>query len=167
MEHPIRLDEPRFTTSQIVRLSGCSDKSIRNWTDRNIVSLGERHFTGRVVYSLLDAIRLAVMHDLTTRVPMKPTDAAGAAELLARYVAEHSPHDDAGHPVADVNAIPRGLAYAMIFGADGKPLVGLVNPDQPGGYADFRGTWGRAHIVLPIAAIVADVLYNLLADRVS
>jgi hypothetical protein len=157
-DHAISLDERTYTTAEVAFLSGVAEKNIRNWTApaRNVLQVGERHFTGRVVFSLLDAVRLAAMHDLTVRVPLKPSDAAGAAEVLVRYVAEHSPKDGAGHPVADPSAINRTLAFALAY-VEGEPHVGLVDSDS-----DFRGQWGRAHVVLPIAAIVAGVLSRLL-----
>ena len=156
---PPRLDDRRFDTGWLVKLSGVPLKDLENWQGRRLLSIGDRLPTGRRMYSLLDAIQLAAMHGLTRRVPIGPSNAAGAAEVLARYVADNSPRDAAGRPLADYNAIPRSLAYVLAV-MDGEWRIDRVS--LSGGYANFAGPWGRAHVVLPIAELVADVLTRLL-----
>ena len=156
---PPRLDDRRFDSAELEKLSGVTRKDSDNWQGRKLIVLGDRLPTGRRVYSLLDAIQLATLHGLTRRVPIGPTAAAKAATVLARYVAEQAPRDADGHPLADFNAIPRSLAYVLAM-RDGEWFLDRVSLSR--GYANFAGPWGRAHIVLPIAELVADVLSRLL-----
>ena len=158
---PVLLDERRFGTGEVVRLSGVAEKQIANWHARDVLRLGELHFTKRRVYSLLDAIQFAVMADLTQRVPLKPSDAKAAAEYLARYVVEQAPRDAGGRPIADPNAIPRSFAFGL-YAVDGVMCVEEVDSTRPGAHVMAQVRWGRAHILLPVAALVGDVIYRLL-----
>lgn len=159
------MDDRAFTTAEIVAVSGVPEKSITNWTGRKLLAVGERHFTGRRLFSVEDAIRLAAMHDLTVRVPIGPTDVAQAAEVIVRQVIKHAPRDAAGHPLFTLDAVPATVALALAV-EDGLTCVGLIDPTQPG-YAVWPGPWARAHVVVPIAAMLMDVSYRLieLTDR--
>jgi hypothetical protein len=155
----IRLDEPRFTMAEAARISGVPLSSIRNWQVRGTLRAGVPHFTGRHRYSLAGAVRLAAMHDLTIRVPLRPADAVGAAELVVRRVLQLAPRDADGYPLTDLSSISRSEALVLAV-IDGEMHVGLVDAAQPGGYVDFSEQWARAHVVVPIAALLAAVLFR-------
>jgi hypothetical protein len=157
---PVRLDDYRFTLVEAAALANVPDGSVRNWIKREVLQVGQLHFTGRHIFSLLDAVRLAAMHDLTIRVPLLPSDAVQAAEFLVREVVKRMPTDADGRPIADPNAIEPAIAVALAV-VDGEMNVGLIDPTMPG-YAAWNGSWGRAHVVVPIKALVADVLFRLL-----
>ncbi len=156
---PIGLEDTQFTTAEIVEISGVPDKSIRNWLHRGLLEVGEIHFSGRRLYSLVDAIRLTVMQSLTNRVPLKPTDAVDAAELLVRYVLKHAPVDHHGRALLDLRDTPISRAYAIAI-VDGKARAGLIDPKQPGGYAEFGSLWAEPHIVVPIIPLVQGVQFR-------
>ena len=162
---PIRLDERFLTTLDVTALTGVPRKHIENWSvprgraAQPVLRLGDRSGP-RIRYDLLEAMQYAVMHDLISRVPLSPSIASNAAKLVARYVAEHSPADADGRPLADVNAIPRTLAFAMIM-QDDDAQVGLIDPVRSG-YMAYSGPYSRAHVVIPIAALVGHVLERLL-----
>jgi hypothetical protein len=157
----MRLDEAAYTTGQVAALSGVPEKSVRNWDARGVLPLGESHFTGRRLFTLTDALKLAVMADLTGRVGVSPSDAAGAATLVARAVIAAAPPDADGHPTLDPNSVPPTRAYALAI-LNGEMHVGTVDSAEPG---EWSGEWGRAHIVLPIAPLLANLAFRLLSLR--
>ena len=81
----IHLAEHQFTLAEAAMISGVPEKTIRNWLARGSLPIGLKHRLGRWLFSTLDIIRLRVMNDLTQNelVPMKPTDAAHLAAVVA------------------------------------------------------------------------------------
>ena len=112
-EGPIYLDKPEFTFSEAAFIAELSEPNIRTWATRGLLK-PERHYTGRFLLTALDMLRLGVMKDLTEAVPLGPTVAAQAAELICRYVRGHSPHDENG-PFLDLQAINPALVYAFAY----------------------------------------------------
>ena len=67
----------------------------------------------------------------------------------------------AGGLLLDLKAINPTAAFAFVF--EGDELRGdLVHPTRHEGHTFFAGPWGRAHILVPIAAILARVVGRLL-----
>ena len=157
---PLKLEEHRFSTSDAIRLSGVPEKSLRNWlaSERRVLQIGVRHFTGRILFSVLDIFQIAALHDLTRRAGMAPSDAAGIASVVASEIRKRAPTGADGHLTIDLATIPGSLALSAAR-IDGEMMVGLIDPSQPE-YLDYRGAHGRAHMVVPIAGLVADVLYR-------
>lgn len=158
-----RLTDHRFSTRHVAYLAGVPTRSIFNWESRDVFRTAPVSFAGRRAYSLIDAIRLRVMGDLTNRAGLGPSDAAGAAELVARTVLAAAPTDADGHPLLDPNSIPQTRAFALTL-KDGQAHVGLVDSAEPGGYLEWQGEWGRAHVVLPIAPLLAALAFRMLSD---
>ena len=98
-----RLTDHRFSTRHVAYLAGVPTRSIFNWESRDVFRTAPVSFAGRRAYSLIDAIRLRVMGDLTNRAGLGPSDAAGAAELVARTVLAAAPTDADGHPLRGVS----------------------------------------------------------------
>lgn len=157
----VYLDDPAFTLTEVAAISGVAAPSVRNWIDRGTLALGGRSPTGRPVFSLADAVRLATMQALTITVPLKPSDAALAAELVAREVLHLAATDATGRPMASPNAIPTTLALVLAT-VGGKMCAGWVDPAETG-YRGENTAWSRAHVVLPIASLLDDVVHNLVA----
>jgi len=155
---PLRLKEAWLTLAELAAVCEVPEKDAENWQGRRILDLGERFPNGRRFYSVLDALKLATMHGLTRRVPIGPTNAARAARVMAEYVLANTPRDDAGRALADFGSIPhtQALALAVINGEWRVDEVALGL-----GYANHAGRWGRAHIVVPIASLAADIIFRL------
>src|SRR4051812_37079304 len=87
---PIRLDEYQFTLAEAAQVSGVAEKTVRNWIGRDVLKVGQKHFTGRLIFNFLDLVRLSVMNDLTTTVPLLPADAVVIAEMVAERAVERA-----------------------------------------------------------------------------
>ena len=158
---PVRLDDHAFTLPEVAAISGVGQPAIRNWLERGTLKIGDhRSLTGRRVFCLADAVRLATMHSLITRVTVRASDAVGVAELVTQEILKLAPCDANGRPLVDPASIPATLAltFAVI---EGETQVGLIDPERPG-YTDWRGSWGDAHILIPIAAALHRVIHNLI-----
>ena len=157
---PVRLDERQFTLREAAFLADIPLPNVRNWIDRDIVKAGT-NLAGRASLTLLDIAHLMVLHDLTINVPLGPTLAVQAADRVAGYIEAHSPRDAAGGLLLDLKAINPSAAFA--FTCENGELRGdLVHPTRHEGHTFFAGPWGRAHILVPIAAILARVVGRLL-----
>ncbi|HEX3346931.1 MAG TPA: hypothetical protein VHS58_02375 [Acetobacteraceae bacterium] len=122
----------------------------------NPLGIGERDGRGRRLLHLLDVVKLAAMHDITRRAGVRPSDAAGAAVLVARQIEKMAPRDEYGSPLVDLQSLPQTL-YLGLASVDGEMQVGLIDPFRPGGYLDVGRPSAAAHIVVPIAALLATV----------
>ena len=162
-DNPNHLDPKQLTLAEAADLAGLPETHIRNWLARGLFHLDE-HFTGRLLFSVLDVVRLTAIHDLTERVLLGPTVASQAAELLARHIRERAPRDAIGNALLDLQAIPSSAAFALAL-IDGETRVALVDPTQPGGYTDLAGPWSRAHVIVPVAALLAHVAARILGMR--
>ena len=170
MRDPILLDDPRFSTAEAVKLSGISPAQLSNgrMSTRAYITFGARgvgrgRYGGEMLYSVLDVLRLAALHDLTTRVHMHPADAAAVAEILADEVMRRARRDSTGRAIADLTSLPPGLAL-VVATLDGEPSIETVVLD--GKHAD-AGPWSRAHIVLPVAELVRDVFWKAMAAELE
>jgi len=157
----VPLLEIAWTLNEIVAISGVKESSIRNWMVRGNLDLGEKHFGGKSYFSLIDALRVAAMQGMTSRAGIKPSDAKTASEMIVCEIVKRAPRDADGKPVLNPNSIPRNLALTLAV-VDDATQVGWIDPTQDG-YSDFRGSWGAAHIVVPVASLLANVVGNLTA----
>lgn len=157
-------DDYLMGTADVLAVSHATEGDLRNWQGRGVLTAGRRNLTGRFEFTLFDALRLAVVHDLTTRTRMPASDAAGVAEMFIRHVTDHAARDESGRPVADPSAFTQTKAFTLAV-VDGVMLIGLTD-SAAHNYTAFGGQYSRAHIVLPVAGIVAEVLLRWL-ERVA
>jgi hypothetical protein len=163
-DRPIRLAEHQFTLSDAAFLSGVPAKSIRNWIARDVLPLGHRHFLGRWLFSLLDILKLSVMHDLSVRLSFNPRDAARLAEMAGAIAMDSTARDASGQLLDSADGFRPNRNIVVSFNDDGLPLAGVADIRNPGNYyppaagnpdtAPLR----RAHVVVPVTSIFHDML---------
>jgi hypothetical protein len=160
---PIRLSDYRFSTADVCRISGIGDMQLRNWISRKILPPIGKRFAGRLMYSLIDTLRVSAMHDLVSRVSMPPAVAVKVAELIVREVVARAPDG-----IADVNSVPRSLILALTW-VDGEPCIAFLDKDAPNAniYSPYEGEWSLAHVVLPLSGLLQRVLWEALAVLAS
>lgn len=74
----IALDDPLFVFGEAVEITRFDAKDLNNWTQREILSLGTMHRSGRRMYSIADLIRLAIAGGLAPT--MRPAFAVAVAQ---------------------------------------------------------------------------------------
>lgn len=77
---PIANYEHQFTLAEACNISGVSENDLRNWKKRDVVDVGERHRTGRWLFSIVDTVLLAGMSGLMTLTKMDPSEAVQIAQ---------------------------------------------------------------------------------------
>ena len=149
---PIYLDKPSFTFTELAFLGELPEPLIRRWYARGML-IPQRHLYGRLLLTPLDALRLAVMRDLTEVVPLGPTVASQAAEAICRYVRETSPRTDEG-AFLDLQAINPAMVFSFAY-RSGEMGVDLL---------DMRPGWTlpAARVIVSPAELLARVSYRLL-----
>ncbi|WP_374330450.1 MerR family transcriptional regulator [Aestuariivirga sp.] len=93
---PIHIDEPLFVLSEASEITRVPVKSINNWTQREVISIGTMQRTGRRLYSILDLCQLRVMGDLSSVVNVIPGHAAAIAEYVRKRGFERTERDEDG-----------------------------------------------------------------------
>jgi hypothetical protein len=161
---PIHLAERQFTLGEAATLSRVPHRSIRNWMARDVIVLGERHFLGRWMFSVLDVLKLAVMHDLCVKMTFSPTIAAKLAEAVAQVAWDSSKRDASGALLAGADNFRPNVNVILNYDEDGQPFVITADIKDPGKYYPMlRGdaataSLRRAHVVIPATAMLFDVL---------
>jgi hypothetical protein len=161
---PIHLAERQFTLGEAATLSRVPHRSIRNWMARDVIVLGERHFLGRWMFSVLDVLKLAVMHDLCVKMTFSPSIAAKLAEAVAQVAWDSSKRDASGTLTAGADNFRPNVNVLLNYDEAGEPHVVMANIKDPGNYyPPLRGEAGaaslrRAHVVIPATAMLFDVL---------
>jgi hypothetical protein len=95
-EIPIHVEEPQLTSSEVIEIIGISAKSLQNWIQRGVVSIGTMHRTGRRLFSVLDTVELSIVHELSTVVSMPAAQAASAAAWARKRGFEMTERDETG-----------------------------------------------------------------------
>ncbi len=134
-------------------MSGASEVTLRTWFARGQIEVAAR-FSGRLMFTLSDVIRLTAMHDLTSRVAMAPADASKAADMVLAEIRKMLP--DGGVSLDRFGGYRPALALYMVDGTWRCPVFDMSRPfDLP-----HEGTrpYARGCIVLPIAELLANVL---------
>ncbi len=149
-------------------LSGVPDKSIRNWMVRDVLRIGRKHFAGRWIFSVLDVLRLSVMHNLTVNMSFNPKHAAEVAEIAATIATDSTARDTSGAFLDTADGHRPNKNLVISWGADGLPLVAVADIKSAGGYrASYPPPAGgdpeteplrRAHVVVPVTAIFHDLM---------
>lgn len=163
---PIKLDEYQFTLTEAATVSGVPEKSIHNWMKRDILPIGRKHRLGRWQFSMLDLIRLATMHDLTQLVPLKPTDAARIADLVAKRAWERTERNLATGELRDLERGVRTNVNILVAFDEGEPKAWTATAGDPAYYPPhYKNTQcaplRKPHITIPADAIINDVFSRL------
>ncbi len=160
LDSNIGIADRRFTLGDAAFVSGVSAKTIHNWHQRGVLAVGDLHFTGRRVFSLLDIVVLAAMHDLAVRLQMPLAQAALAAEMAAQLAAGAVATDELPHLFETDDARPC-VNLLVAIGDDGDLILAPADIRHPGAYLPPTGAGSplrRAHVVLPAYAILADCI---------
>lgn len=161
---PIKLTELQFTLGEAATLADLSHRSVRNWQHRNAIRIGHKHFLGRWQFSVLDVLKLAVMHDLCVRLSFNPTVAAKVAEFVAELAMASTERDAAGKLIEGADGFRPNRNVIVGFGEDGAPFMVAADIRIPGNYyPPAHGDAGaaplrRGHVVIPVTSLLHDVL---------
>jgi hypothetical protein len=156
-DEPINLTALTMTAAAVSRLAGVRHQSMDNWQRRNIMQFGKMP-AYRQRYSVLDAVRLAVVGSLSER-GVAPLEVAG---MLAEAVAQHC----LARPPAPPGG-PRPNRNLVLAWGDYGPLVSWVDTTgRPGMSAQYpprhadaeRAAMRRPYVVIPADAIIDDVI---------
>lgn len=153
----IDFNERRYTLPDTAFLARVPDVSLRNWMARHIFTAGEKHASsGRWYFSLTDALRLAVMHDLCVRpgLDFGPTKAAAIAELVVTAAMDNLAQPSDG--------VRQNLNVLVAWDAAGEMLVTAADIKHAGNYYppvnnDDYAPLRRTIVCIPAAAMLRDL----------
>lgn len=157
-DRPIIPQSLEYTVADAAVLARVPEISIRNWMARGTLNVGMRTAGGRVLLTLMDILRLEVMHDLCVRAAFKASEAAEIAEIVVEKVRKHGTGDASqGRPVMNL---------VVGWNEAGELVANFVDLVGPGFYKppprldgdDSYNPLRRAHLVLPIASMWADLI---------
>lgn len=154
-DEPIPLDERRLSMREVSLLSGVSQKTAWNWIDRGVLAVGERAPAGWM-FNIFDALALRVMDDLVNRLTGAPSEMAKVARWVCALAREGMRRPDSPHR-ENTNAL-------VAIGSDGRLMVTTAELRQPGLYYPPKyddlpnAALRRSHIVIPVSAMLADVI---------
>ena len=97
-ETMFNLEEPMLTRGEAVEITGIPSKTLNNWTQREVVNLGQMHRTGRRLYSINDLVELKIIGSLAEMVQMPPAHAAAVAKWARQRSMEMTERDASGNP---------------------------------------------------------------------
>ena len=148
----VRIDEYRFTVRDAEFLSGVAQKNIRNWIERGVLSIGQRHFTGRWTLNLLDVLQIRVMDDLAVRMALPSANMGESVKYAADTMKSWR------------NGKLTGTNANVVFAVhdNGEWMVGRFAIDNHGYRVPMRGDVNqalrRSHVVVPVTAMFEDIL---------
>jgi len=162
----VHLDEPIFNFGEMIEVTGIDAKTFNNWLERDLITLGQLHRTGRRQYSVADCIKIAIISSLS--VPMRPgfASAVGQSDVIDPRLREVAALD------ADHELIHRGY-----FGKD-EPnyLIAFAMPDNAN-YKVARvvesklleAAFGRASVIglEPVTIVPLDNIAKTIALKAS
>jgi hypothetical protein len=163
-DEPISLLLRQFTLPEAAALSRVPQKSVRNWISRDVLRIGERHsFLARWMFSVLDVIRLRVMHDLCINLTFNPRDAARIADLVANLAMDETKRDASGRLIDGADGVRPNKNVVVAFNGAGEAEVCVADIKTPGSYYPPLSTGGddplrRAHVVVPVSTLLNDVI---------
>ena len=158
---PVDISERQFTLPDTGFLARVPDGSIRNWQARKIVTIGHKHWpSGRWYFSLKDALRLAVMHDLCVRrgLDFGPTKAAIIAEMVVKAASDHLAEPSEGYR--------QNLNVVVAWEEDGEMFGTTADIRHPGNYyppvsdrdGDEYCPLSRTIVCIPAAKMLSDLI---------
>lgn len=170
---PINLLEFQFTVAEVARVAGVPSKTIRSWMERDLFIGGEKHFTGRWMFSGFDILRLIIMGTLAT-FSIDPSKSKLIAALVMDRCLKATERDPVtGKLIRESKGYRPNLNFLVAYDEDGNPFAYEKHIDEPGkfypptlkeveseGGARFR-LLRRPHIVIPVDAIMGDLVISL------
>ena len=132
--------------------------SVYNWISRGVLPLGLKRENGRRYLSLLDILRLEILHDCSVRGAILPSMAAKIANIAAVKAEQDGlGRTDRGRPV---------LNMLVCWDEAGELVATFHDITEPGHYRPPVRRPGdnsyqplrRFHAVLPIAQMLADLI---------
>ena len=156
---PIRLTEPMFTLPDAAFLSGVPEKSIRNWMARDVLRIGQKHFAGRWTYSVLDVLRLSIMHSLAVNISLPVRQAAHVAEVAATIATDSTTRDTSGAFLDAADGYRPNKNIVISWDEAGEPFAAVADIKRAGNYyPPASGDLRRAHVVVPVTALFNDLV---------
>jgi len=166
-DEPIHFEEYQFTLADVAFLSEVPQKTVRNWLARDVLKVGKKHFLGRWAFNVLDAIRLAVMRDLTTFATVPLADAARLAELAASEALKSTIRNPTGQLLSAADGFRPNVMVLAGVDEQGQTKAWVANIKNPGHYYaphyldGDRKALRRTHIVIPVTAIMGDTILRI------
>jgi len=155
----VRIDftDERYTLVDTAFLARVPDMSVRNWQARGMFTVGHKHpASGRWFFSLCDALRLAVMHDLCVRpgLDFGPRKASVIADFVIDAAMKNLAEPDDGYR--------RNLNVLVAWDEAGEMLVTTADIKHPGSYYppvnnDEYAPLRRSIIAIPASAMLIDL----------
>lgn len=158
----VRVDEYRFTIRDAEFLSGVSQRNIRNWIERGVLSIGQRHFTGRWTLNLLDVLQVRVMEDLAVRMALPSAHLGNVVKFAADTMTDWRNGKLPGENSNIMLAVDENGAW--LAGRMSIPHHAYRVP----GRGDVNQALRRSHVVVPVTAMFEDILLkvkNLHSER--
>jgi hypothetical protein len=166
----VEFDKRQFTLLETAWLAQIPPRSLRNWMARGSVNIGTKHFvSGRWSFSIDDALRLAVMHDLCTRRGMdfSPPNAAMIADMVVREArANVAKPRDGFRPNLNV-VVAWDRRGQMVFTTADIKHPGNYYPPLPEDDSKRYSPLRRTVVSIPAAALLIDLVIRTeeLAER--
>lgn len=82
----IDVDDPFFLLSEVSEVTGIPKPAINSWNQRQTIDIGTKHRSGRLMYSVVDMVLLAIVGDLVNFTNAPP----GLSAKAAHYAVETS-----------------------------------------------------------------------------
>jgi hypothetical protein len=165
---PIDVHARAYSLAEIAVLSKVPEVSVRNWLVRvRLLNIGEKHWTGRWRFSLVDGLRLSVLQAICVRIDLVELDeAAKIAELVVEEALKFLRQPPSGQR--------ENFNVLVGWSESGELVVGSFRSKQPhlghhlppkaandGAYQPLRAPY----LVLPASAMVADLI--LRTDKIA
>lgn len=159
---PVDVEARVFTLRDASFLTRVPWRSIRNWKARDIArDLGHKDdLTGKWYFSIMDALRLSVMHDLCVRpgLDFGPARAATMADLVARSARENLAQPRDGYrPNLNICVCWKEDGSMFAVAADIKKAGHYYPPVSERDGADYSPL-RRAIIAIPASAMMSDLI---------
>lgn len=165
----ISVVEYEFTLGDAAQFAGVSDKTLRNWIDRNVIKVGKRSILGRRMFCLLDIIRISICNDLVQQARLEPSAAASIAgsPAIEDIIKQMTARDESGELVEAKKGYRPNINLLVYF-ENGQPVGYTADISSPGAIYppkyDTKGPlskYRKPYITVPVYAIAADLVLAL------
>ena len=159
-----------FTLSETAEVAGVPERTLRSWLEREKIAVGVKNETfGRWMFSVLDIVRLRVMHLLTSGgVNLDPRFAAPIASQVAsmlywekRTAATNAAAKEIGLLDSSTHGVKYDGHFIYVLMDAGEPIT-VQSSDKPlRDLAEENVGFRSPFITIPASAIIKDVLKRL------